>query len=867
MKYSKMFWMFVLVLLSAAPVFGQDFIRGDIDADGRLDLSDFVHYIQALNDPDLFRLECWDTADVNDDGRITIEDPMYIESALFAQGDLPPAPFPEPGPDPTPDPIACDHFDVLPPEPDQDYVLAFPAYEITPDQESVSVELIFESGISNIHSCSAAVRYPPEHLSVVNVEQVAFDDAVFAFEDHGDGLLTIINHATLQNEQGSVPPGPMVRIEFAVRNVEEGLVLPLDFLPWSEHSPYALLYTYTGVGADGRFIPATAMAGAINVAKGEEEFIRGDVNGDQTVDVSDSVLLLRWLYASEDRPACFDAADVDDDGNITYADVLFLNRHLFLAGDPIPAPFPEADADPTDDGITCTEYAWPDNVNPVEPLVRISFEGAAGFPGDTVRVPVKLRNLVPLKAITLIFKWDPAQLSFFGITREDDTVIPEIQDADTFTRDIMANQGDGVVRIGFERTLGFVNSVEPNTEENILGYAIFEILDGIGDEPFAFVDIPFRLCKGNDSCLYTSAVGENGEIIQMRPLPITISKLEQTDGGGIKAVQKTVVPVDGIEDEPLAEVTAVSEFNTETGEGTLTFPELPGIIERRAKDDPDRFPFCFFPAQVGSSLLRSIAFVHGFALPGTGNLASLTDANSILMQIIEEYPIEDPRDKRSPFNPLGHSKIFLEMSTQSPIIKSFTMDLSALDWEKLPCPPAPFTFEWSGLDSQSAILTEHTGDYYLGWERVLPSGTTQSFHSFKRLSTKCYPVFGSFDTIPDQVVMVGGNYDPDNGAVQFMTAIIENDHKQFVRGDANTSGVVDLADPIHILDYLFNQVDLQGLPDAADANDDGAIDLSDAVILLMYTMSTQHTDMLMAPYWGMSPYTVEKGMDPTDDNL
>lgn len=69
---------------------------------------------------------------------------------------------------------------------------------------------------------------------------------------------------------------------------------------------------------------------------------------------------------------------------------------------------------------------------------------------------------------------------------------------------------------------------------------------------------------------------------------------------------------------------------------------------------------------------------------------------------------------------------------------------------------------------------------------------------------------------------------------------------RFARGDANNDAVVDLADSVYTLGWLF-----QGLPDpecedAADANNDGMIDVSDPVYALAYLFSGGC--ILPAPY-------------------
>jgi len=81
----------------------------------------------------------------------------------------------------------------------------------------------------------------------------------------------------------------------------------------------------------------------------------------------------------------------------------------------------------------------------------------------------------------------------------------------------------------------------------------------------------------------------------------------------------------------------------------------------------------------------------------------------------------------------------------------------------------------------------------------------------------------------------------------------------FVRGDANSSGAIDLSDAIHTLGFLF-QESPKSLPceSAADSNDDGGVDISDPVFLLFHLFEGGLTPP--APFPGC-------GEDPTQDSL
>lgn len=80
----------------------------------------------------------------------------------------------------------------------------------------------------------------------------------------------------------------------------------------------------------------------------------------------------------------------------------------------------------------------------------------------------------------------------------------------------------------------------------------------------------------------------------------------------------------------------------------------------------------------------------------------------------------------------------------------------------------------------------------------------------------------------------------------------------FIRGDANGSEHVDLADAVYHLDWLFRGGSPSPCPDASDTNDDGQQDISDGVFLLLFLFRTEKPMPLPYP---------EPGLDLTEDEL
>ena len=81
---------------------------------------------------------------------------------------------------------------------------------------------------------------------------------------------------------------------------------------------------------------------------------------------------------------------------------------------------------------------------------------------------------------------------------------------------------------------------------------------------------------------------------------------------------------------------------------------------------------------------------------------------------------------------------------------------------------------------------------------------------------------------------------------------------QFTRGDYDGDGAVNLADPINLLQYMFNGGPAPSCEKIGDMDDDGSIALGDPIVLLSYLFSG-----------GPAPAEPFEncGIDPTEDTL
>jgi hypothetical protein len=85
-------------------------------------------------------------------------------------------------------------------------------------------------------------------------------------------------------------------------------------------------------------------------------FLRGDVDDNGFVNLTDAVSLLLYLFQQGNEPGCLDSTDIDDNGFLNLTDGVILLNHLFRAG-PAPQPpgFLECGEDPTEDALgDCT---------------------------------------------------------------------------------------------------------------------------------------------------------------------------------------------------------------------------------------------------------------------------------------------------------------------------------------------------------------------------------------------------------------------------------------------------------------------------------------------------------------------------------
>ena len=128
--------------------------------------------------------------------------------------------------------------------------------------------------------------------------------------------------------------------EFATFPLEGGILSPTflailpgskPFAPGSGRAGGSLLVAYSD------FQTITRVAEIVP----ELHFVRGRINADERIDLSDPVALLDFLFLGQKAPEVPEAADVNGDGSTDISDAMYLLNFLFLGGPKPPLPFPE----------------------------------------------------------------------------------------------------------------------------------------------------------------------------------------------------------------------------------------------------------------------------------------------------------------------------------------------------------------------------------------------------------------------------------------------------------------------------------------------------------------------------------------------
>ena len=362
--------LFALVLGTTAGAQDCEFVRGNIinrSSDGGVvvDLNDGVEILAFLflgNAGSLPASGCVDAADVNDNGLVDLHDYIALVDFRFSDGPPPPAPFPDAGTDPTAEVT-------VPDERDARFTYALGSGLGGAGDTGIQIPLTLSSEVE-IRGLQVAISYDPADLRVDqirteegtllsgesteyivasfdNTEGVAFIGALkdfatpFYFQTGADPYLpagedqlvaTFVFGVVVGNQDLGVSP-----IEFT-----DGIVAPNPVAEEGRPGIHNLI-----VLDDGVVRPTLGEGAGIEIVK---TFIRGDTNRDTTVDLSDPVFHLNWIFKGSAAPGCLDAADANNDSRLDLSDSIWTLNFLFTGGPQPSEPYPQPGVDPSDDG-------------------------------------------------------------------------------------------------------------------------------------------------------------------------------------------------------------------------------------------------------------------------------------------------------------------------------------------------------------------------------------------------------------------------------------------------------------------------------------------------------------------------------------
>jgi hypothetical protein len=91
--------------------------------------------------------------------------------------------------------------------------------------------------------------------------------------------------------------------------------------------------------------------------EGQQSFVRGHVDEDGAVNLSDAVQVFRYLFQGDAEPPCLDAADADDSGFLNLTDGIHILGFLFQGGPPPAGPYPTCGSDASADDLGCGRFS------------------------------------------------------------------------------------------------------------------------------------------------------------------------------------------------------------------------------------------------------------------------------------------------------------------------------------------------------------------------------------------------------------------------------------------------------------------------------------------------------------------------------
>ena len=204
---------------------------------------------------------------------------------------------------------------------------------------------------------SFSMSYPREEISIDSITNfgLSTSNADFAVSEIDDalGIATFWILMSFDSSSPSIPPGediPVARILASLPpQLPSGTRIPLDLTSGLGSPMVNLLFIPL---PDRVPVPPLGLDGVV-LTRPATIFLRADTDLNGSIELTDAVFLLDYLFRSSRDIPCKDSADANDDGKLDISDGIFILRFLFSGGSNPPAPFPSSGRDPTLDDFGC----------------------------------------------------------------------------------------------------------------------------------------------------------------------------------------------------------------------------------------------------------------------------------------------------------------------------------------------------------------------------------------------------------------------------------------------------------------------------------------------------------------------------------
>ena len=254
---------------------------------------------------------------------------------------------------------------IVPPPaiPEISFALAAPSRAAPGDQITVTWNISTNSDLAGYH---AVIDYDEAVLAFeaarVNREWLAparGDGSIeYISPEDGNLVIAVVTDYFLRTTLPAGPARVAAEIDFTVNPQTQASATELLFVDANavvllQQHPTSPDRTSVEVQVD------PAGGAAVLAIQREAEFLRGGVNDDGAIDISDPISALSFLFLGTSELPCKDAADANDDGTVDISDPIADIRYLFRDGVPLPEPFGGCGRDPTEDPLGCNSYSAP----------------------------------------------------------------------------------------------------------------------------------------------------------------------------------------------------------------------------------------------------------------------------------------------------------------------------------------------------------------------------------------------------------------------------------------------------------------------------------------------------------------------------